>query len=90
MSPLRNMTGVIVAHAPLRVVHAPSNGKDAAAGKSLIFMTIVVRNAMGTPLRAATALVPSPGALAPPLGVKQEKRRSHQCERGTEGCMRHA
>ena len=34
------------------VAHAPSNVKDAAAGRSFIFITIVVRNAMGTLLRA--------------------------------------
>jgi hypothetical protein len=34
------------------MAHAPSNVKDAAAGKSFIFITIVVRNAMGTLLRA--------------------------------------
>jgi len=39
------------------VAHAPSNVKDAAAGKSFIFITIVVRNAMGTLLRAACTLV---------------------------------
>ena len=39
------------------VAHAPSNVKDAAAGKSYIFNTIVVRNAMGTLLHAAYILV---------------------------------
>ena len=38
------------------VAHAPSNVKDAAAGKSFIFITIVVRNAVGTLLRAAYTL----------------------------------
>jgi hypothetical protein len=48
---------------PPRVAHAPSNVKDAAAGKSFIFMTIVVRNAMGTLLRVPPALVATPGCV---------------------------
>ena len=40
------------------VTHAPSNVKDAAAGKSFIFINIVARSAvMGTLLRAAFTLI---------------------------------
>jgi len=39
------------------VAHAPSNVKDAAEGKSFTFIAIVMRNAMGTLLRAAFTLV---------------------------------
>jgi hypothetical protein len=44
----------------------PSNVKDAAGGKSFTFITIVIRNGMGTLLAAAVALLQSrrakPGA----------------------------
>jgi len=43
------------------VAHAPSNVKDAAVGKSFIFIAIVMRNAMGTLMRAASAIVPTLG-----------------------------
>jgi hypothetical protein len=51
------------------VAHAPSNVKDAAVGKSFIFITIVMRNAMGTLLRAASRLLSTPvsALLALPL-----------------------
>ena len=40
------------------MAHAPSNVKDAAAGKSFIFINIVARSAvMGTLLRAANTRV---------------------------------
>jgi hypothetical protein len=39
------------------VAHAPSNVKDAAVGKSFTFIAIVMRNAMGTLMRAAFTLV---------------------------------
>jgi hypothetical protein len=39
------------------VAHAPSNVKDDAAGKSFTFIAIVMRNAMGTLVRAPFTLV---------------------------------
>ena len=47
------------------VAYAPSNVKDAAAGKSFTFIAIVVRNGMGTLVRAAPTLVSSPGPVNP-------------------------
>jgi hypothetical protein len=41
------------------VAQAPSNVKDAAGGKSFTFITIVIRNGMGTLLPAATTLLSS-------------------------------
>jgi hypothetical protein len=48
------------------VAYAPSNVKDAAVGKSFTFIAIVMRNAMGTLMRAASAIVPT---LAFEIGV---------------------
>jgi len=59
------------------VARAPSNVKDAAKGKSFTFITFVVRNGMGTLLRAASALVPTL------LFDEPSTKRSHDCERGT-------
>jgi hypothetical protein len=43
------------------VAYAPSNVKDAAVGKSFTFIAIVMRNAMGTLMRAASTIVSTPG-----------------------------
>ncbi len=64
------------------VAHALSNVKDAAAGKSFIFITIVMRNAIGTLMRAVFALL-----RTPVIGLV--RARSHDCERGTHECVRH-
>src|SRR6266404_5298914 len=46
--------------AELFVVHAPSKTQDAPLGKSFVFIPIVVRNAIGTLLRAASPLSRDP------------------------------
>ena len=53
------------------VAYAPSNVKDVAAGKSFIFMPIVVRNAMGTLVRAVSRHVSTP-----PVGLSIHREES--------------
>src|ERR1700691_3069313 len=50
----------LVLNPPPDVAHAPSNVKDAAGGKSFTFIPIVIRNGMGTLLRAVSRLVSTP------------------------------
>ena len=74
-----------ISHAPLTdVAHAPSNVKDAAAGKSFIFIPIVARpGAMGTLLRAVSRLVstPSPASnIASSPGVGRCVRHTARIE----------
>src|ERR1700691_3579451 len=55
----------LVLNPPPDVAHAPSNVKDAAGGKSFTFIPIVIRNGMGTLVRAASTLVSTPGIFSP-------------------------
>jgi hypothetical protein len=63
------------------VAHAPSNVKDAAAGKSFIFIAIVVPNAMGTLLRAVSALLRTRFSAAAPAssGARTRHKRQARC-----------
>jgi hypothetical protein len=55
----------------------------------LNFMDGILAHAL---LRAAPKLVSTPGAFSKRNGCgaqRQTKKRSHQCERGTQECVRH-
>jgi len=49
-----------------------------------IFITIVMRNARATLMRAASRLVSTLGVVLKPI-----RERRHECRRGTQECVRH-